>query len=172
MVGSAAVREKVFDAVGSILGSRTSRGGGYAEVSSPTMLARGARPTNHSGMSYEGNDRRRHRLIVTRNTEYHLKDDVCVAVRDRNTKKWQVGHLAVSLRVQGGVRFFDNGAVVPSLEAPGPGDAMFFTYKSGAGSDRQLVTSRIEAVARTPKKDVLTYATLGAATRQAAQKPS
>jgi hypothetical protein len=46
-------------------------------------------------MSYQGSDRRRHRLIVTRNTEYHLKDDLCVAVRDRNTKKWQVGHIAV-----------------------------------------------------------------------------
>ncbi|HTJ85502.1 MAG TPA: hypothetical protein VL400_27480 [Polyangiaceae bacterium] len=133
-------------------------------------------------MSYEGSERRRHRLVVTRNTEYHLKDDVCVAVRDRGSKKWQEGHLAVSLRVQGGVRFFDNGAVVPSLEEPAPGDAMFFTYKSDSGHERQLVTSRIEAVSRTPKKDVLAYATLGhvraassraaGSTRQAAQKPS
>ncbi len=113
-------------------------------------------------MSYQGSDRRRHRLIVTRNTEYHLKDDLCVAVRDRNTKKWQVGHIAVSLRVQGGVRFHDNGAVVPSLKDPSVGDAMYFSYKNDAGHERQLVTSKIEAVARTPKKDVLAYATLGA----------
>jgi hypothetical protein len=38
---------------------------------------------------------------------------------------------------------------------------MFFSYKNDAGHERQLVTSKIEAVARTPKKDVLAYATLG-----------
>jgi len=112
-------------------------------------------------MSYEGTDRRRHRLIVTRNTEYHLRDGVCVAVRDRSTKRWCEGHLALSLRCEGGVTFHPNGAMVPSLTDPAPGDAIFFSYKNPSGEDRQLVTSRIEAVARTPKRDVLAYATLG-----------
>ncbi len=112
-------------------------------------------------MSYEGTERRQHRLVVTRNTEYHLKGDVCVAVRDRGTKRWCEGHLAVARRVEGGVRFYDNGAVVPSLDPLSPGDAMFFTYRTERGDDRQLITSRIEQIARTPKKDVLTYATLG-----------
>jgi len=131
-------------------------------------------------MSYEGPDRRRHRLIVTRNTEYHLRGDTVVAVRDRQSKRWCEGHLALSLRVEGGVRFFDNGAVVPSLEDPQPGDAMYFTYENDTGHARQLITSRIEAVERTPKRDVLAYATLGikrsaanqSAQNQAAQKPS
>lgn len=128
-------------------------------------------------MSWTGSERRRHRVIVTRNTEYHLKEDVVVAVRDRGSKRWCEGHLAVSLRVEGGVRIFDNGAVVPSLEGPQPGDAMYFTYKSESGHARQLITSKIEAVERTPKKDVLAYATLrvkksGTSARQAAQKPS
>ena len=135
-------------------------------------------------MSYPGTERRRHSTIVTRNTEYHLRDGVCVAVRDRNSKRWAEGHIAVSLPVQGGVRFFDNGAVVPSLADPRPGDAMFFSYKEGR-EERQLVTSKIESVLRTPKKDVLAYATLGIgrariqtacrvsqATGQRAQKPS
>ena len=112
-------------------------------------------------MQYEGTERRQHRLVVTRNTEYHLKGDVCVAVRDRTSKRWSEGHLAVSKRVEGGVRFYDNGAVVPSLDPLGVGDAMFFTYRTDRGEDRQLITSRIEAIERTPKKDVLTYATLG-----------
>ncbi|NUP09011.1 MAG: hypothetical protein HOW73_23420 [Polyangiaceae bacterium] len=124
-------------------------------------------------MSWNGPDRRRHRVIVTRNTEYHLKDEVVVAVRDRNSKRWCEGHIAVSLKVEGGVRFFDNGAVVPSLEAPCPGDAMYFTYKNDTGHARQLITSRIEAVERTPRKDVLAYATLGIKkSGQALQKPS
>lgn len=129
-------------------------------------------------MEYQGNERRRHRIIVTRNTEYHLKDDQVVAVRDRNTKRWCEGHLALSLKVEGGVRFFDNGAVVPSLEPPAPGDAMYFTYQNDTGHSRQLITSKIEAVERTPKRDVLAYATLGIrrgaprTSHSAAQKPS
>lgn len=121
-------------------------------------------------MSYTGHERRRHRLVVTRNTEYHLRDEVCVAVRDRRTKKWCEGHLAVSLKVEGGVRFHDNGAVVPSLEDPRPGDAMFFTYRTDLGHERQLITSKIEAIERPPKRDVLAYATMRP--RQPAQKPS
>jgi hypothetical protein len=112
-------------------------------------------------MNYEGNERRRHRLIVTRNTEYHLRDDVCVAVRDRSTKRWCEGHLAVNLKCEGGVKFHPNGAVIPSLMQPIAGDAIYFSYKTSGGEERQLVTSRIESVARTPKRDVLAYATLG-----------
>jgi hypothetical protein len=111
--------------------------------------------------AYEGNDRRRHRLVVTRNTEYHLRDEVCVAVRDRSTKRWAEGHQAVSLRCEGGVKFHSNGAMIPSLTDPTPGDAIFFSYKTSTGEDRQLVTSKIESVGRTPKRDVLAYATLG-----------
>jgi hypothetical protein len=114
-------------------------------------------------MSYEGTERRRHKLIVTRNTEYHLRDDVCVAVRDRSTRRWCEGHLAVSLRCEGGVKFHSNGAMIPSLIDPGPGDAIYFSYIAANGDERQLVTSRIESIARTPKRDVLAYATLGIA---------
>ena len=34
---------------------------------------------------YRGTERRRHRVYMTRNTEYHFRDGVCVAVRDRRT---------------------------------------------------------------------------------------
>jgi hypothetical protein len=112
-------------------------------------------------MAYEGTERRRHRLVVTRNTEYHLKDDVCVAVRDRSTKRWCEGHLALMLRCEGGVKFHSNGAMIPSLIDPAPGDAIYFSYKTSGGEERQLVTSKIESVERTPKRDVLAYATLG-----------
>ena len=33
--------------------------------------------------SFSGPDRRRHRVYVTKNTEYHFRDGFCVAVRDR-----------------------------------------------------------------------------------------
>jgi hypothetical protein len=105
-------------------------------------------------------ERRRHRTVVTRNTEYHLRDGICVAVRDRKSKRWCEGHMAVSLRCEGGVKFHANGALIPSLTEPTPGDAIFFSYKSANGDDRQLVTSKIESIGRTPKRDVLAYTTL------------
>jgi hypothetical protein len=111
-------------------------------------------------MEYEGSERRIHKVVVTRNTEYHFKRDVCVAVRDRRTKRWCEGHMAVSLRLEGGVKFHDNGSIVPTLDGPRTGDAIFFTYKTDWGEDRQLITSKIEDVGRPPKKDVLAYATL------------
>jgi hypothetical protein len=104
-------------------------------------------------MSYEGPDRRRHRVYVTRNTEYHLRDGVCVAVRDRETRRFKPGHLAVSLRLQGAVKLSAAGACAPCFGDPGPGDAIFFTVQG----DRQIVTSRIEAVVRPTKRDVSAY---------------
>ena len=75
---------------------------------------------------FKGSERRRHRLVVTRNTEYHLRDGVVVAVRDRQSKRWCEGHLAIDLRMQGGVRFFDNGAVIPSLDRPAKRDVLAY----------------------------------------------
>lgn len=37
-----------------------------------------------------------HLVFATRNTEYHLRDLVCVAVRDRRTGRWHVDHMALS----------------------------------------------------------------------------
>lgn len=110
--------------------------------------------------TFEGKERRRHRVFITRNTEYHLRDNVCVAVRDRASKRWAEGHMALRLRVEGGVRVHSNGALIPILTPPGSGDALFFTYKTTEGEERQLVTSRIEEVARPPKVDVNAYPSL------------
>jgi hypothetical protein len=43
-------------------------------------------------------DRRRHRLFVTRHTEYHLRSDECVGVRDRESGQWVRHHAALRLR--------------------------------------------------------------------------
>jgi len=40
-------------------------------------------------------ERRQHKLILTKNTEYHFRDDECVGVRDRKTGKWVRKHLAL-----------------------------------------------------------------------------
>jgi hypothetical protein len=43
-------------------------------------------------------NRRRHRMFVTRNTEYHLRTDECVGVRDIESGQWLRDHAALRLR--------------------------------------------------------------------------
>ena len=43
-------------------------------------------------------DRRHHRVFFTKHTEYHLRDDECVGVRDRESGQWLIDHAALRLR--------------------------------------------------------------------------
>ncbi len=43
-------------------------------------------------------ERRRHRVFCTRFTEYHLRDDECVGVRDIKSGSWVSDHAALRLR--------------------------------------------------------------------------
>ena len=43
-------------------------------------------------------NRRRHRVFITRHTEYHLREDECVGVRDRESGIWLRDHAALRLR--------------------------------------------------------------------------
>ena len=97
-------------------------------------------------------ERRRHRVYVTRNTEYHFRDGFCVAVRDRRTGDFLQGHLAVKRRLHGGLKFFPNGAIVPNPGDPRPGEALYF-----AAEGRDLVTSPVESIERPPRRIVEAY---------------
>jgi hypothetical protein len=108
-------------------------------------------------MAYQGTERRRHRVYVTRNTEYHLRDGICVAVRDRRSRAFRSAHIALNLRMEGGVRIYPSGAMVPNVEAPEEGDALFFTREDADGELRQIVTSRVERVERPAKTIVALY---------------
>jgi hypothetical protein len=101
---------------------------------------------------YRGPERRRHRVYVTRNTEYHFRDGFCVAVRDRRTGEYLQGHLALHRRVQGGLKFFDNGGIAPNAGDPRPGESLYF-----ASDGRDLVTSPLEAVERPERQIVNGY---------------
>jgi hypothetical protein len=65
-------------------------------------------------MGYLGKERRIHRIFVTRNSEYHVRRNVCVGVRDRRSGEWLAGHLALRSTVSGGLKFHDNGAISAS----------------------------------------------------------
>lgn len=107
-------------------------------------------------VTYTDKDRRQHRMFVTRNTEYHFRDRICVAVRDRHSGSWLLAHLALKRKLSGGIRFKAGGAL-PSAGEPLVGEALYF------GSDgRELVTSLLCAIERPAKAVVTEYAALGA----------
>jgi hypothetical protein len=108
-----------------------------------------ARDVEQTSNEYAGPDRRRHRVYVTRNTEYHFRDGRCVAVRDRRTGAFLHGHLALEHRVDGGIKFFGNGSIAPNPGEPRPGESLYF-----ASEGRDLVTSALESVER-PSKDLV-----------------
>lgn len=91
-------------------------------------------------------------MYVTRNTEYHLRDGVCVAVRDIGSGSWLPGHLAMSRRLSGAVRVTANGTWLPTLDDPAPGEALYF----GEGG-RELITSALASVGRPPLEAVRSY---------------
>ncbi len=110
--------------------------------------------------NYRGPERRRHRVYVTRNTEYHFRDGFCVAVRDRRSGEFLHGHLALKRRVQGGLKFFANGGIAPNSGEPRPGESLYFSH---GGSD--LVTSPLERVERPSKELAEAYAAYPSATK-------
>jgi len=102
--------------------------------------------------SHCGVDRRRHCVYITRNTEYHFRDGLCVAVRDRETGKWLRDHVALQRPLSGSLMFFPNGSIRPSLGQPKTGEALFF-----ATGGRDLVTSPLLQVERPQKSVVQQY---------------
>ena len=72
-------------------------------------------------MGYQGHERRRHKVYITRNTEYHVRDGICVAVRDRRSLSFRGAHIALNLKLEGGVRLYNgtNGQLVKTLLPPG-----------------------------------------------------
>jgi hypothetical protein len=101
---------------------------------------------------YNGNERRVHRVYVTRNTEYHVRKGICVAVRDRNSGRWINGHAAITKKLEGSLKFHGHGGYSPHFGDPGVGDAIYFN-----DGDRDLITSRLEKIERPERATVALY---------------
>ena len=115
-------------------------------------------------MSHLGTERRIHRVYVTRNTEYHVRSGVCVAVRDRHSGGFHTAHIALSLKMEGAVRIYESGGVIPQANEPEPGDSIYFTYRRPDGEERQIVTSKLLSVERPAKSGVACYPSVHPAT--------
>ena len=103
-------------------------------------------------MRFQGKDHRIHKVFVTRNTEYHVRKDLCVAVKDRRSGEWLRAHLALRNRVHGGIRFSRSGGILPNPGFPKVGESLFF---HAAGRD--LVTSPVRSVERPVREIVSRY---------------
>lgn len=106
---------------------------------------------------YEGPERRHHRVFRTLNSEYHCRDDVCVAVRDLRTGEFVDDHPAIGQLMSGGIAFDDEGGIRSfSLRGqdPHPGESLFFADEK---RQRSVRTSALRSVERPPKAIVEHY---------------
>lgn len=85
-------------------------------------------------------------LVVTRNSEYHLKGDACVAVKNRNTGAFLVDHDMVGKTLKGCVVRTDPWLAV---EQPVLGGALWFVKDGNA-----FLTSRILGVSLPSERDL------------------
>ena len=92
-------------------------------------------------------DRRRNKLFVTRNTEYHVRNRECVGVRDRSTGHWLGSHPALRSYLLGGM---NKKARVAHL--PLQGARLVFSTKT-----KDILTSPLLDVERPEKASIERY---------------
>jgi hypothetical protein len=100
-------------------------------------------------MTYNGPERRHHKVFVTQNTEYFLKDGVCVAVRDRGTGNWKTRHRAMGSTLMCGITITPAGTWQVNFGNAGVGEKLCFA--------NDLVTTAVEDVARPTRSTVDSY---------------
>jgi hypothetical protein len=99
---------------------------------------------NQISNSFAGVERRQHAVVVTRNSEYHVRRGQVVAVRQRGASDWSRSHKALQMRIDGDV---ERGWAMPL-----PGPPMYLV-----GDGEGVTTSRVIAVERPSKETVEQY---------------
>lgn len=100
-------------------------------------------------MTQSARDRRIHHVFVTRNTEYHVRRNRVVAVRDRRTGSFDPYHAALFRKIGGAIGFHEHGFTA-ERELPSIGESILL---EGTGT----VTSPVVSVERPPRELVLLY---------------
>lgn len=104
--------------------------------------------------AFAGPERRHHKLFVTRNTEYHVRDGRVVAVRKRGSGEWVRTHSSLGMEIKGKV---EKDSLVPLPGEPQEGDRLYL-----ASDHKDMVTSTVVSVERPPKEIVAIYPSLAA----------
>lgn len=113
--------------------------------------------TTSSTGGFSGPERRHHLVFRTQNTEYHLRDRTCVAVRNPRTGEFIDHHPALGRKLSGAIRFAPTGEVSKFVlpgEAPDVGDVLFF---SEGKMETELRTTAVRDIERPPKEAVARY---------------
>jgi hypothetical protein len=115
----------------------------------------GMLPSSHHD-EYAGPDRRRHRVFITKNSEYHCRDGVCVAVRDVHDGSFQPQHPAIGKKMSSSILFSKEGGIA-AISKPGDthvGEQLCF---SSGQLEHEIITSAVKAIERPPKEIVSQY---------------
>ena len=97
-------------------------------------------------MAYSGPERRIHRVLITENTEYHMRRRVCLCVRDRRSGHWQDEHKVLFRELVGSASECAPDLDINLTEIPRPGERIMFDGPRGP-----VYTSPVVKVERSPK---------------------
>lgn len=81
------------------------------------------------------------RILITKNSEYHMRCRICVGVRDRATEKWESDHMATGAELIGSMQITVHGSWKMNVGIPEPGQRLYF--------DNDLLTSALHQVVST-----------------------
>ena len=100
-------------------------------------------------------DRRRHKMFVTENTEYHLKENICVGIRSLRSGEWITKAKALNARLIGGIRsIVEVKLAAPSF--PQIGESLLFMTDDG----EDVVTTKLMDIRRPPREALEFYVTV------------
>ena len=105
-------------------------------------------------MEYQGPERRQRRVMVTANSEYHLRGNECVAVRNPKTGEWHPQHQALGQKVVGGIAFLPSGSLSVSYGDAQIGQKICFA--------NDIMTSPVVRIGRPSHNTVDRYPRLAA----------
>lgn len=100
-------------------------------------------------MAYTGPDRRIHRIFVTRNSEYHVRRGVCIAVRRLTDPELTVEHPAIGSSVVAGIGYCEERGCRAYYGMPEAGDQICFS--------NDVLSSPVRKLARPSRELVATY---------------
>jgi hypothetical protein len=94
---------------------------------------------------------------VTRNTEYHCRDGVCVAVRDRRSRRFVAQHPALGKHVSGGLKFNEKGGIDSATTGEDLQPGLQVCFAGESDHDRSVITSPLDTIERPTKDIIKTY---------------
>jgi len=96
-------------------------------------------------------ERRRHVVYVTKNTEYHCRDQECVGVKNVNTGIWLKSHPALRARLLGAIQIKKG---ILQRKRPAIGLRLIFL------KDKSVLTTRVLFKGRPERNSVFSYTSL------------